>query len=143
MGNTVVGNTSGGLLASCKKVWATIKIPTAVIVLLALALAMYFFNNPFLTWSAAVIAAVLAILKEVFSTIGTAAEADAQNKHDEVHAVTTATVLEKRAVADDLKAKTALKRRYDIRSSTCGMFAVIFGVPAVASVVNSLYPFPF
>ena len=143
MRDTVKGKTSGGILASCKKVWVVIKIPTAVVVLLVLAAVMYLFNNPVLTWGAAVIAAVLAILKEVLSTIGTAAEADAQNRYEEVHALTNATDLEKKAVADDLKAKTALKRSYDVRSSTCSMFAVIFGVPAVASVVNSLYPFPF
>lgn len=143
MGSTVVGNASGGFLGWCKKAWAAIKIPTAVVVLLLLALAMYLFNNPVLTWSAAIVAAVLGILKEVLASVGTAAEADAQNRHDEVHALTTATDLEKQAVDDDLRAKTALKRRYDVRSSTCGMFAVIFGVPAAASVVNSQYPFPF
>lgn len=144
MRNTVAGKTSGGFWAACKKVWARIRIPTAVVVLLVLAVVMYLFNNPVLTWGAAIAAAVLAILKEVLSTMGTAAEADAQNRYDELHPPTTETDAEKQAAAAaDLAIYVALKKRYDVRSSTCSMFAVIFGVPAVASVVNSLYPFPF
>lgn len=136
-----MGTLWGRFKPVLRKAWAAYKTTVAIVVLIVLALTLLIFSNPIATWASAIAAAVLTVVKAVLSTIGTAAEADAQTRYDKVLAATPVDDLLRQGAADDLKKQTARKRSFEVASSTCGMFAVIFGVPAAASVGNALYPF--
>lgn len=141
MGMNVVGSGSPTLRAKASAWWEKWKIWIAVAVLVALALCMWLFNNSVLTWVSAIVAAALTILKEILSTIGSAVETESQEAHDVTLADASATTVERTRVIADLRAKTSLKRSWDVWASTCGMFAAVFGVPAVVRLVADVYPF--
>ena len=151
-------NTSGVTRRQrAAKLWRKGKVPFAVVACVLLAVALYLYHDPFVTWGAALLSAGLLVIKEVLGTIGVAAETDAQNKLDATktsvdsleengsaaEAELTAAKANVIAAEADLASKTVLKRNYEARAATCSMFAAIFGVPAAASVVAALYSFPF
>lgn len=141
MGNSVKGNGWARFWARVNALSEQWKSSIAVGSLVVLSIALVALGNSFITWSAAAVAAVLTVLKEIWSTIGSVAETEAQEEHDVVLANADATKEDKKVVTANLRSRTSLKRTYEIRASVCGLFATILGIPAVVALVAAVYPF--